>query len=245
MTPRCALVAAAATLGSACAPDVVTVHDDAVSARVQLEGNSDGVNVTIYVFVEDYERRVPLGCDRFADDTWFSVGGERLDVVTFGGVSGGGYCEGARAEGVLRPDTLATPAAVELGDDSGTRASPLWDVLEPRSAQLVLPADGVLRAGVPFVIQWSPDPYGFEFRAGLVDGEGFDVEVTSVAGRDITGHLVGQPWSEPDPDARPMLILHAEAERHPLAPTFVRSFTESWSIGLPVTIEHEAPVPAH
>jgi hypothetical protein len=235
------IVAFAAILSAACAPDAASVLDGPLYVRTQIEGTSAGLRAEVVVVVEDFARTPPLGCSRFTDDTWISVGGQRLDIVTLGGVNGGGYCEGARAEGVLRPDTLATPAAVELGDDSGTRASPLWDVLEPRSAQLVLPADGVLRVGVPFVIQWSPDAYGFEFRAGLVDGDGFDVEVTSVAGRDITGQLVGQPWSEPDPDARPMLILHAEAERHPLAPAFVRTWTESWSIGLPVTIERETP----
>jgi hypothetical protein len=244
MTPRCALIAAAATLGSACAPDVVTVHDDAVSARVQLEGNSDGVNVTIYVFVEDYERRAPLGCDRFADDTWFSVGGERLDVVTLGGVSAGGFCESAHAERQLRLDVLATPGAVELGDDSGARAAQLWDALEPRTAQLVQPGDGVLRAGVPIAIQWSTDPYGFEFGARLLDGEGLGVQETSVAGRDISAQLVGQSWSYLDPDARPTLVVEAEAERRPLVPGFVRTWSESWSIALPVTVVHETPVPA-
>jgi hypothetical protein len=241
MIYRRAIVTSVAALTCACAPEEVSVLDDAVYARTRIDSTSGGLRAQVDVFIEDGYYSPPLGCERLAADTWVSIGGERLGIVTLGGVGAGGYCTAAMAHGFLRPEVLATAAAVEIGDDSGSRASPLWAALAPRSAQLVSPADGVLRVGVPFVIRWSPDPYGFVFRVGLADVAGLEVEVIAVEGSDITAQLVERYPPAPDPDARPVLHVNAEAKRDPLARGVVRTWIESWSIALPVTVELAPP----
>jgi hypothetical protein len=187
----------------------------------------------------------PLGCERFAADTWISVGGQRLDIVSLGGVAESGYCAGVSAVRVLPLELLVGSTTVELGDGAGTRAAPLWTSFEPRTARVVPPSDGLLHVDVPFALAWSPDSYGFTFDVGLADVPGIRAEVLSVNGREISARLVGMlPSPDPfEPDTTPaMLGVSAKAEHRQAG--FLNWWTERWSFALPVTVELEPPPPA-
>jgi hypothetical protein len=236
-----------------CAPNEASVVDDAAYAWARLDGTSDGISVEIGVYFDDYDNGYypPLGCERFADDTWVSLGGQRLDIVSLGGATESGGCAGVSAIGVLAPQVLVSNPAVEIGDGSGSRTAPLSTTFEPRTARVVSPSDGILRVGVPLAIEWLPDPYGFTFDIGLANVPGFSAEVTSVNGGEIAARLVGEsplppepdPYPEPEPEP-PMLGIWAEAQHGPLDVGFLTRWSERWSIALPVTVELEPPPPA-
>jgi hypothetical protein len=248
----------AALLVAACAPNEVSVIDDHVSATVRFDGSSGGVQVEVYAYFSNDDGNVdyypPFGCERFAAGTWINVGGQRLDIVSLGGVVESGGCEGVRAARMLPPELLASNPTVEMGDDSGSRAAPLSTTFEPRTARVVPPSDGFLRVGVPFAIEWLPGTYGFTFGVWLADAPNLAAEVIALDGREIAARVVAVPPSSPpdpypDPGPAPepeppMLHVLAEAERRPDDGGFLTRWSERWLIALPVNIAVEPPPPA-
>jgi hypothetical protein len=235
----------AALQAASCAPNEASVVDDDVYAWARLDGTPDGIRVEIGVYVDDYDNGYypPLGCERFADDTWVSLGGQRLDIVSLGGVTESGGCAGVSAVGMLAPQVLVSNPAVEIGDGSGSRSAPLSTTFEPRAARVVQPSDGVLRVGVPFAIEWAPDPYGFTFDVGLANVPGFHAEIVSINGGEIVARVAGESPLPPEPDPEPkapVVGIWAEAEHGPLDGLLTR-WSERWSISLLVTVELEPP----
>jgi hypothetical protein len=243
MTRRLLGIVGVGILVAACAPDDVSVLDDRAHASVRLDVSADAMRAQVFFGLRD-ESPQPLGCDRFADDTWARIGQQPLEIRSLGGLRDDGHCTGGEATGTIPLAQVGDPVELVLGDGSGARSSTLWTMLEPRPMQLVEPADAVLRIGAPFVVRWSHDPYEYDLDLWVSDVTRPEVEILSVVGRDVTAQLVqrGSGSTMPD-DAQAYLGTTARRRYDGGCAGFV-CVTDSWSSQLPVTLELEPPLPA-